>query len=265
MNIHDALLARYAPPEWALFFEVRNGTGFTRKTRYADAIAMNLYPSRGLAIHGFEFKASRSDWLVELKNPDKAESICRYCDYWWLVVTDKAIVGPGELPDTWGLLAPRGETFVARVEAAKRQPYSLDRHFFASLCRSASAACDDMRTTHIPRTSIDDELKQARANAIAEYERTQKVWKTELDKVLAQVQSFQSATGIPVLSSYITRAELNELRTVRMLAQHAPNKLLENLDWIAQAAKRLHDDAATAATAFRARNASENDTGERTG
>ena len=39
--------------------------GFAGGGRYADAIAMNLWPSRGLAVHGFEIKISRGDWQRE--------------------------------------------------------------------------------------------------------------------------------------------------------------------------------------------------------
>lgn len=109
VEIESALRAKYAAPEYALIFEVRNGTGFARRTaRYADAIAMNLYPSRGLEIIGFEIKASRADWLRELKNPDKAEEIGKFCDRWYVVIGDKDIVKPGELPACWGLIVPRG-------------------------------------------------------------------------------------------------------------------------------------------------------------
>ena len=54
-DIHAALRLRYAQPEWAIMFEVANGTGAAQR-RYADAIAMNLFPSRGLCVHGFEVK-----------------------------------------------------------------------------------------------------------------------------------------------------------------------------------------------------------------
>ena len=48
-----ALRLRCRPPEWALFFEVADSTGLAGHGRYLDAVAMNLYPSRGLELHGF--------------------------------------------------------------------------------------------------------------------------------------------------------------------------------------------------------------------
>ncbi len=78
---------KFPLPAFALFTNVRNKTGYGGgPERYADAIAMSLYPSRGLELHGFEFKSSRSDWVAERDNPEKAEAIAGYCDRWWLVV-----------------------------------------------------------------------------------------------------------------------------------------------------------------------------------
>ena len=102
-EIYAALRARYCAPEHALFFEVANGTGSNIR-RYADAVAMNLFPSRGLTLSGFEVKVSKHDWRRELKSPHKAEEgIFKYCDHWW-VVAPSGIVGKDELPSTWGLL-----------------------------------------------------------------------------------------------------------------------------------------------------------------
>jgi hypothetical protein len=66
--LKEALTVRFSGEEWARFFEVASGTG-AQAGRSADMLAMNMFPSRGLRIHGVECKASRSDWLRELKNP----------------------------------------------------------------------------------------------------------------------------------------------------------------------------------------------------
>lgn len=89
---------------WIVAEKVRNGAGFAA-TRTADAIAIDTWPSKGLEIHGFEVKCSRSDWLTELKCPEKSEPFRRFCDRWWLVAASRDIVKPRELPDGWGLMA----------------------------------------------------------------------------------------------------------------------------------------------------------------
>lgn len=87
---------------------VRNQGGFGGYTaesrlRTVDALAIDLWPSSGHRIHGFEVKVSRSDWLTELKDPEKAEAFRPYCDHWWLVVPSADIVRD-DLPSGWGLM-----------------------------------------------------------------------------------------------------------------------------------------------------------------
>ncbi len=55
-DLWKALPRRYPQTEYALFSQVRNATGFASRIRTADAIALSLWPSRGLALYGFEFK-----------------------------------------------------------------------------------------------------------------------------------------------------------------------------------------------------------------
>lgn len=137
-EIIAALADKYKAPEYALLTEVRNRTGYGGQVRSADAMAMSLYPSRGLELHGFEVKASRADWTKELSQPDKAEAICQFCDRWWIVVGDAAIIKPGELPPTWGLLVPRGDKLVVQVEAPKLVAQPFTRAFLAGLMRNLS-------------------------------------------------------------------------------------------------------------------------------
>lgn len=110
----DLLHARYATvnpgngPRYVIAEHVRNQCGFggywgTGPLRTADALVVDLWPSSGHLVHGFEIKVSRSDWLTELKDPDKAEAFKPYCDHWWLAVPDAAIVRD-DLPAGWGLL-----------------------------------------------------------------------------------------------------------------------------------------------------------------
>lgn len=93
---------------WIVAEKVRNIVGFAMREgqlRTADAIAIDTWESKGLEIHGFEVKCSRSDWLTELKAPEKSEPFRAFCDRWWLVTSSKDIVKPGELPEGWGHMA----------------------------------------------------------------------------------------------------------------------------------------------------------------
>jgi len=134
---------RYAPPEWRIFPEVRNGTGWARESGRADAVAMNMWPSGGYAIHGIEIKVSRNDWLQESRNPAKNEGVRQFCDEWWIAVPDASIVKPCELPIEWGLLEVTAERSRVVVKAPTRiNPTPLDRGFAAVLIRSAADATE---------------------------------------------------------------------------------------------------------------------------
>lgn len=132
------LEARYPKTEYAFFKEVPNGTG-SQCNRHCDAMAMSLWPSRGLFLTGFELKVSRTDWVKELKQPGKAEPIAQYCDFWYLVVGSKDIVHAGELPPNWGMLAPVAGKLKVITEATKLEPIEIPRKFLAALMRVTQA------------------------------------------------------------------------------------------------------------------------------
>lgn len=141
--IYSALRDRYCAPEHALFFEVANGTGSNIR-RYADAIAMNLFPSRGLTLSGFEVKVSRHDWQRELGNPKKAEEgVFKYCDHWW-IVAPPGVVDKADLPPTWGLMELQPKGLRQIVGAPRLKPVEMTRHFIAAILRRASVVDEGM-------------------------------------------------------------------------------------------------------------------------
>ncbi|GAI18718.1 unnamed protein product, partial [marine sediment metagenome] len=118
-QVLQALRNKYPSDAYAFLTQVGNATGFICN-RWADAIAMSLWPSRGLEIIGFEIKVSRSDWVKELKKPDKADTIANYCDSWYLVLGDESILRLGELPMEWGLMVPQTKNNLKITVPCKR-------------------------------------------------------------------------------------------------------------------------------------------------
>ena len=102
LEVKNILRKKYPMPEYEIFFEVSSSTG--NNTRYADAVAFNTFSSRGYKITGFEIKVNRSDLLKELKSPEKAEEIFKYCDEWYLVVANGILKETDEVPDNWGII-----------------------------------------------------------------------------------------------------------------------------------------------------------------
>ena len=136
------LRARYTThngngPRWALAVHVRDRAGFDA-TRTLDAVAMDTWPSSGLALHGFEIKTSRGDWRRELANPAKSAAFTRFLDYFW-IVAPWGVVRGDEKPQSWGVLEVRGSRLVQVVRASRLQPEPVDRSFLACLLRAATA------------------------------------------------------------------------------------------------------------------------------
>lgn len=197
----ELLRRRYTAPEWAFFEEVRNQTGVPsgKQDRYADAVAVNLWPSRGLEVLGFEVKVRRGDWLKELKSPAKSADIQQYCDRWWVVAGGRNIVHPGELPTTWGLLVVHGNgdkrRLVCTQEAPKLEPQEPDKAFLMALLRRASEAAERAQkgdgSTHFQK-GWDAALEARDSRKSAELERVQ----YRLEKLEKAITKFEVASGV---------------------------------------------------------------------
>lgn len=194
-HIIALLRNRYPIDEWALAFEVAPETG--GGNRRADAVAMNMWRSRGHAIHGFEFKVFRSDWLRELKDPSKADAVAQYCDYWWLVVDGDHIVKDGELPEGWGLLtvtrdkdkAPKG--LRVQVKAAKQNAAPLNKLFMASLFRSLGKV-DDREIQTLARKEAQAKIDEQTAVMDRHIARARR----DFDEVINKIKEIERTTGI---------------------------------------------------------------------
>jgi hypothetical protein len=156
-DINAALRRYYKTAEYALMFEVSNSTGSSAR-RHADAIAMNLWPSRGLLIEGIEVKVSRSDWRRELGDPAKAEMIAQYCDKWWVVSPDN-IVHEHEIPALWGhmIVSENGAIRVKKPAPKKDGVKPLDRNFAAAMLRRASSEDAALVDSAVAQRMVDFE------------------------------------------------------------------------------------------------------------
>lgn len=241
-HLYQALRARLPEQAWALFREVRNSTGFSRQIRTADALAMSLWPSRGLELHGYEFKVSRSDWQAELKAPAKAEAIAQYCDRWWLVVGHDAVVRAGELPANWGLLVLRGSRLQCETEAPKLDPKPLDRLILAAICRAASQHM-------IPRGSIQTEVDAA-VKAREEFHRNQiRMLEERIQNQNDRVARFERETGISVTWRNPDLADVVK-RVLSAEGRRNVNYQLSNALNEAEHARRVLQEAVDALNAY---------------
>lgn len=124
---------------WVLFFELRNGTGFGRRERYLDALAMHTWPSKGFVRIAYELKCSRSDWLRELAQPEKRRWGMEISHEFWFVVARGVVTDIGEVPEGCGLLVATegGDKLIARKQATHRDARPLEETEVAAIARKA--------------------------------------------------------------------------------------------------------------------------------
>lgn len=123
----QAMLRRHYLPEGrpqsgVLVTEVKSPCG----RRQADAIWAPLTIGGGNVLVGHEIKVTRSDVLAELADLTKADPWAQYCTYWWLTVSDPALVDGLDIPEAWGVMAPpsgrRTRTMTVLRKAPKLTP-----------------------------------------------------------------------------------------------------------------------------------------------
>lgn len=254
-SVFELLRKRYEGPAWAFLEEVRNGTGYTRVTRTADAIAMGLWPSRGLHLHGFEVKAHRADWVRELRDPEKAEEIAQYCHYWWLVAANAKVVEAGEVPDKWGLLVSDGKKLNVVKEAAFSKAAKAPNHrFLAAILRKVvSTATDESRLIQAKKAGFDEGWRDgvAHGQEFSQEGRTTKMLEEQHKRLTENVQAFEKASGLNIAYA---RSEIGRMgEAVRLLTnEHTSTAaLLERLaDQSKRIAKQCSEAAAEARKAF---------------
>lgn len=196
-DLNLLLEKKYCAPSYAYLPEVRSHTGFTKTTRTADALAMSLWPTRGLDLIGFELKTSRSDWLCELKTPCKADEIAQYCDFWYLVAGDESVVIKDEIPKTWGLLVVQKGKLREVKEAERLPSVPLTKQFLAAILRKATSFV-------MPDEYVKSKIDQAR---IEERESCEQRHKLELKSEQASheitkqsVRDFEQASGVKIVN-----------------------------------------------------------------
>ncbi|GAA4711459.1 hypothetical protein [Brevibacillus fulvus] len=133
-------LRRYHGPagrEWAFFEELRAGTGYGPKSEQRfDAWAINLWPSKGMMRRCYEIKVSRSDFLHELRNPEKRQKGLELSNEFYFV-TPAGLVDPNEIPEETGLIEVREMGCRIVKKAPYRTVTDPPLSFLATIARRA--------------------------------------------------------------------------------------------------------------------------------
>jgi hypothetical protein len=194
VTLHSLIAKAYPVPEWVVFYEVANAPGFSAH-RYADAVALGIWPSRGHTVVGFEVKDDRRDWLRELKNPAKADVMVSHCDQWWIVARPN-VVKLEELPEPWGLYTTNEDATKLKVvkpapPLPDRNPLILTRTFAAAMLRRVSE-------TTIPKADVERLVQERVAKFLATNPAQQSLERLQKNhtKLLEDLETFKRITGV---------------------------------------------------------------------
>lgn len=227
-KIEAALAKRFQPPEWAAFFEVCAPQG----RRRCDLFAFNTFPSRGLAIHGIEIKASRSDFLKELREPDKAEEFARYCDRWW-IAAPKGIAKKEEMPQNWGLLELAGKTLRQKKAAPQLKPVPIPRDQLAMIMRGAH----NRNEKELARR-VKEAIAPSQEKLDARIKREVETRTYQHSRLLENVAAFEKSSGLK-LDEWSGGRELGE--AVKMVTEMGISGSWGGIGALAREAGRLHE------------------------
>lgn len=184
-EVYRRLAKVFPPPAHVMLSQVRNGVGYQRRTRTADALIASVWPSRGLHLIGVEIKVSRADWLKELKSPEKSVSIQQYCKYWY-VATPPGIVDMGTLPTMWGLIETTENRTRIVTPAPTLDPKPVDMLFVCSVLRSVSEQT-------VPISEVQQRIR-ARVEEEKLYQAERQAY--EVKRLRERIERFEAASGV---------------------------------------------------------------------
>lgn len=241
VDLFARLKRRYSLPEWFYVQEV----GLAMGGRRADGLAMNLWKSRGLAVHGFEVKSNRTDLMRELRNPAKADQIGGLCDFWWLVVPDRKVLDGLLTPSMWGVLVKsgRGLRAIHQAQPINGSPgLTLPRYLACALLKRALRATDEER--YMMRAEIrDEEFERGRVSVTFRDEAARE----DLSAVRERLADFERASGLRI-DTWSGGRELGE--AVNLFRRGGLLHLQRNAKQIARQAQEFHESVAKAANAL---------------
>lgn len=203
-DIRAAMAKRWAAPEYAMFHEVGLATGAVARQRWADAVIMSLWPSRGLELHGVEIKVSRSDWKREAADPVKAEAIAKYCDRWWIHTSPGVIQDLSEVPIAWGVREFDGKAWRTIREAEKTAAEPIPRTFLAALLRRADEAHAGIarREAEAALAAERERLAKEREGIRAQIDAAVERRTANLSKAADALREFEAAAGVRIGSAF---------------------------------------------------------------
>jgi len=235
-----------------VFFEVSNDTGM-RAQRWIDAVAVGIWPSTGHEVIGIEIKVSRSDWQRELKAPEKAQSLMRFCTRWFLACP-AGMVKPAELPGTWGMLTFKEGAIRTAQPAPRLDPEPLTAGFMMAVLRNANGVDEGL----INRL-INDQMAERRKKFDEEVDRAAKYRVHDVssrnDKALKITAAIEAMAGEKIDDwTFDEKAFAATYHFLKLSRLHAGDvfrcesipSIIDNLSQAQETLRKIYDDPAVA-------------------
>lgn len=191
-SIIRRLRKRYEPPEWVVLAEFHNATGGAATHRF-DALAFNVWPSRGMVRVGLEVKVSRADFARELADHDKRGAIERHCHEVYFAVA-KGVCEPREVPEPWGLLVEHGDGLRCALKPKFRDVGPMDPGLGLVALRRLHEQLAEHQQRHyvfsgaeVTQEQIDEMVREAFAKREERFAERSRELDRERDEVLGKL------------------------------------------------------------------------------
>jgi hypothetical protein len=232
---YQVLRNKFPENECVLICEVFDASGFSR-SRSLDYMLVNLWQSRGLSVTGIEEKSNRSDWLRELKNPQKQENHFKYCDYFYLLTDKEGVAKLEEIPETWGWYHINDKSILKTMKQAPKLPSQpVERSL---LCAMLRRAADKTGFTHkdVIEERVAEKIKAGLSGHNAMLERKA----AEHDELLRKIKLFENETGLDIQYNWDDRLK-NIGMTVNMILEKGLIGYVDQLERAVPQLKNLED------------------------
>lgn len=201
-------------------------------TRRYDAIALSLWGSLGVQVHGFEIKTAKSDWNAERLNPAKSAPLAKPCDFWW-VVAPREVVDVKTVPPGWGVLHVVGNGLRVAVQAPKREPERNEAFWQCMLSRMA------YRTDKDDADRLRALTVQVRADHAKSHDKGALRDNSAFERLQAEVTEFEKLSGLTIHGYKGSGAKAAAL--ARMVANGEHNRVIRSVTSAASMLKHATD------------------------
>lgn len=237
-NTYSVLRNKFPESEYVLMQEVSDRPG--GRNRSMDYMLVNIWESRGLAITGIEVKSFRSDWLRELKDPQKQEKHFKYCDYFYLLTDQPNVAYPDEIPTTWGHWHINEKGILKTIKKAPiLNPIPVDRALLVSMLRRAQS-----KDKFVHVDTLQEKISEEADRRMKQLDWETKNKLTDYERLRLNVAEFEKAAGVKIDQWYETYgwgiSSKDIGKAMKFLLKHKIDEYVEQMRKVEGIAKGIH-------------------------